>query len=385
MNSAIRVVVADESSFVCRLLASHLQSVPDIQVVGAARTGTRAVELVAGLRPSVLTLGLYLKPLNGLETLRQIMRDCPTPVIMISGVSRRAAAVTLHALELGAVDFILKYTPGVDTDPDALRQEIVAKVRTASAIKVIRSLARGASLGRMDWKSALPRRDGLEIRPTGEVVVIGASTGGPVAVRDLLNHLPADFSAGIVVVQHLPAAFTGVLAAQLDRQGPLAVREARAGEQLRPGLVLVAPGDYHLLLSASGQVELNQGPNIGGHRPSIDVTMQSAAQAFGPRATGVLLTGMGEDGAQGLVSIHGRGGRTFAQDEETSVVYGMPQRAIDLGVVDIIASPAEIARLLQKDRHQADQAPGRIGFQAVTLQRGGRNTVVCTASEEVGR
>jgi two-component system chemotaxis response regulator CheB len=184
-------------------------------------------------------------------------------------------------------------------------------------------------------------------------VVIGASTGGPPALQELLGHLPADFPGGIVVVQHLPAAFTGVLAAQLDRQGPLRVREACDGDLVQTSRVLVAPGDFHLLLRPDGRVELNRGPEIAGHRPSIDVTMQSAAQVYGPLARGVVLTGMGEDGTRGLATIRGRGGKTFAQDSATCVVNGMPHSAIETGVVDHVAPPAQIARLLAGGRDGA--------------------------------
>jgi two-component system chemotaxis response regulator CheB len=181
----------------------------------------------------------------------------------------------------------------------------------------------------------------------GGVVVIGASTGGPVALRELLSNLPADFSAAIIVIQHMPASFTEVLAAQLDRQVPLMVKEAETGDLLQPGLVLVAPGDYHLLLQPNAQVELSQGPAIEGHRPSIDVTMQSVAQIYGARTRGIVLTGMGDDGSQGLISIRSKGGKTFCQDAASCVVNGMPQRAIEKGVVDHVAPPAEIAHLLR--------------------------------------
>lgn len=398
MTGPIHVVVVDDSPFVCRLLTSYLQSSLDFQVVGTALNGARAVELVKELRPDAVTLDLEMPEMNGLEALEHIMHDCPTPVVLVSGVSRRAAAITLQALNMGAVDFILKYTPGVDTDPVALRQEIIAKVRAASQIKVIRSLRSR----RLDRETAPPLRQAQDTAPLpaypstspprlplrqgsgqgsgqaglgppadvgqvsipadeverarrrevlpflpGGVVVIGASTGGPVALRELLSNLPADFSAAVIIVQHMPAAFTGVLAAQLDRQSPLKVKEAEAGDRLQPGLVLVAPGGYHLLLRPDSRVVLNQGLEIGGHRPSVDVTMQSVAQLYGARTKGVVLTGMGNDGSLGLVAIRAKGGKTFAQDAASCVVNGMPQRAIEKGVVNHIAPPAKIAQLLR--------------------------------------
>ncbi len=358
-GAPIRVLVTDDSPFVCRLLTSYMQSSPDLQVIGVALNGVRAVELTRQLHPDVVTLDLEMPEMNGLAALERIMHDCPTPVVLVSGVSRQAASVTLQALDIGAVDFILKYTPGIDTDPAALRQEIVAKVRAASQIKVIRSLRhsrfstadfgmRNAELGKEQPAPSEPQsaiQNPQSAIPA--VVVIGASTGGPLALRELLGNLPADFPAAVVVVQHMPAPFTGVLAAQLGRQVPLPVQEAAPGDRLQPGRVLVAPGGYHLLLRPDARVELNQGPEIGGHRPSIDVTMQSAAQLYGARTTGVVLTGMGGDGAQGLFAIHAKGGRTFAQDAASCVVNGMPQRAIEKGVVDHVAPPAEIAQLLK--------------------------------------
>lgn len=363
-GGSIRVVVADDSPFVCRLLTTYLQSSLDFQVVGTALNGLRAVELVKELRPDAVTLDLEMPQMNGLDALENIMHDCPTPIIMVSGVSRRAALITLQALDLGAVDFILKYTPGVDTDPEALRHEIIAKVRAASHIKVIRSLrsrrpqdGEAAPAPSPAYSPAAPEMDDTllkgpqrsDVRPflPGGVVVIGASTGGPVALRELLGNLPHDFSAAIIIVQHMPASFTGVLAAQLNRQVPLRVKEAKAGDRLQPGLALVAPGDYHLLLQPDARVELNQRSPIRGHRPSIDVTMQSVVQVYGARTKGVLLTGMGNDGSLGLVSIRAKGGETLAQDAASCVINGMPQRAIEKGVVDHIASPTRIAQLLR--------------------------------------
>jgi two-component system chemotaxis response regulator CheB len=189
----------------------------------------------------------------------------------------------------------------------------------------------------------LPFLPGL--RPS-HVIVVGASTGGPVALRELLSHLPSSLPAAVVIVQHMPESFTGVLAAQLNRTVGLPVKEAESGDQLMPGHVFVAPGDSHLLFRSDYRVELSAGPAIGGHRPSVDVTMQSAAQVFGSRTRGVVLTGMGGDGTLGLLAIHANRGETFAQDAASCVVHGMPGRAVERGVVDHVAAPAQIARLL---------------------------------------
>lgn len=361
MSERIQVVIADDSPFVCRLLRSYLDASPGLEVVGIAEGGRRVVELVRELRPQVATLDIDMPDLDGLGALERIMQESPTPVVMISGASGQAAKKTLAALELGAVDFVLKYSPEGAVDPQALRHEIVAKVRAASRVRVIRSLRSLASRP-LPTPVSPPRVPVSPARPVeapsppaaallpGGVVVVGASTGGPVALRQLLAPLPADFPAALVVVQHMPATFTGVLAAQLDRQVAITVREAREGDALEPGVALVAPGGYHLLLRPDSRVTLKEGPDICGHCPSIDVTMQAVAQVYGARTRGVLLTGMGDDGAMGMVTIRAKGGRNFAQAAETCVVNGMPQRAIDRGVVDHVASPEELARLLALER-----------------------------------
>lgn len=346
MTRMIRVVVADDSPFVCRLLSAYLESTADFEVVGMATNGLQAITLIESLHPDVVTLDQKMPELDGLKVLEHIMRRQPTPVIMVSGISRKGAAVTLEALKLGAVDFILKYTPGKDTNPDILRREIIDKVRAASRVKVIR-LLQSQPLQQLNAAVAHPFDQIVPVpRAPKDVVVIGASTGGPGALRELLSALPAHFPAAILIVQHIPPSFTKVLAAQLDRHVALNVREAHAGDYLVAGQVLVAPGDYHLLVRSDGQIELSKGPEVNGHRPAIDVTMQSVAEIYGQRASGVVLTGMGDDGVAGLATIRAKGGQTFAQDAVSCVINGMPQQAINMRVVDYIASPAAIGRLL---------------------------------------
>lgn len=355
MSQAIRVLVVDDSPFVCRLLTSYIEAAPDLQVAGTAQNGARALAMIKRLQPDVVTLDLEMPEMDGITTLDHIMHECPTPVVMLSGISRRAAMLTLEAINMGAVDFVLKYTPGVDTDPAVLQRAILAKVRAAAHIRVVRSV-RLRQLGGGTVDSLTPTVNAepvLPRRPQNErstlvqrVVVIGASTGGPTALRELLGDLPADFPAAVIVVQHMPETFTAVLAAQLDRTVPLHVREARAGDRVEVGQVLIAPGDYHLLLRPDASVQLTKGPAVGGHRPSVDVTMQSVAQVYGPRTFGVVLTGMGADGAMGLVAIHSKRGMTFAQDADSCVVDGMPQRARETGIVDYVDTPAQIARRL---------------------------------------
>ncbi len=365
MNNRIRVLVADDSPFICRLLSSYLHYSSDFQVVGTALNGIQAFKLVKELRPDVVTLDLEMPGMVGLEVLQSIMQECPTPVVVISGISRESATVTLQALKLGAIDFIMKCNPAVKIRPDALRQEIVKKVRAASQIRVIRSLSRRNFEKKevnpfllpsqaADDQDKLRNNSTLRDESVKGVVVIGASTGGPLALCELLSNLPDDFSEGIIIVQHMPGTFTRVLSAQLSRYTNIKVKEAEDGDLLEPNTALVAPGDYHMLLGSDSRVKLSKGPEVKGHRPSIDVTMQSVAQVYGSRTKGVLLTGMGDDGSMGMVFIRSKGGKTYLQDKDSCVVSGMPQSVIEKGgVVDHIGPPWQIAKILAMDQLRA--------------------------------
>lgn len=347
MSHKTRVLIADDSPFVCKLLSSFLHSEPDFEVVDTVLDGQKALERVKTLRPDAVTLDLEMPEMDGLEALARIMRECPTPVVAISGVSGRAATRTMQALDLGAVDFVLKYAPGANIRPADLCREILAKVRAASRIRVVRSLSGRTALPRT--KMPCPAEDQEHSRGSGLagcVVIIGASTGGPLALREMLSVLPADFPAGIVVVQHMPRNFTTILATQLDRLCRVRVREAGDGASIAPGSVLVAPGEYHLLLRPGFHVLIRGGSASDTYCPSIDAAMESAARIYGPNAVGVLLTGMGDDGAWGMRAIHEKGGTTFAQDSQSCVVDGMPRRARERCPMSAVAPPAEIAQIL---------------------------------------
>lgn len=353
MHEAIRVVVVDDSPFVCQLLTSYLEDTPDVRVVGTALNGQQAVKKIKQLRPHVVTLDVQMPGMGGLEALDSIMHECPTPVVLVSGVSRQAAQMTLEAVQMGAVDFIFKYTPGAATEPEALRRGIIAKVRAAAQVRVIRSLRRrdgqptiaplhafsqspsSLATGPLQDKTLLPA-----------VIVIGASTGGPTALRQMLAAFPADFPGAVLIVQHIPEAFTAALAAQLDRHSALAVREAVQDARLEPGVALIAPGGVHVCVRSDARIQLSSGPAIGGHRPSIDVTMQSVAQVYGARTHAVVLTGMGSDGALGVVAVHAKGGMTYAQDSASCVIDSMPKHACATGIIDVVAPPAQLAHIL---------------------------------------
>lgn len=361
-NDAVRVVVADDSPFIRRLLASYLSPAAGFLVVGEAGDGQEALEAVQRLQPDVVTLDLEMPNMDGLESLKAIMETRPTPVVAISGVSGKGATRTLQALDVGAVDFVLKFSAGIAIDPEALAREITTKVRLAARIQVVRLLERvrgqarpgSAGTGFASSLAAAAAAVGHSANAAATMlpglVIIGASTGGPIALRELIGELPAGFRAPVVIVQHIPAFFTSVLASQLGRYSQLPVREAENGEILSPGVVYVAPGGYHFLLQTGLRIHLEKGKDAPGkHCPSIDVTMESAARLLGARIAGVLLSGMGEDGAAGLLSIRKHGGKTFAQDEMTSVVFGMPKRAIELGAAQTVATPAVIGAAIAQE------------------------------------
>ncbi|MCP4113075.1 MAG: chemotaxis-specific protein-glutamate methyltransferase CheB [Desulfobacteraceae bacterium] len=355
LKESIRVVVADDSPFICRLLKKYLESDPDISVIEMAYNGKEAIDHVKTLRPDVLTLDLNMPVLNGLDALKEIMTECPTSVVLITGVSKEAAQMTEQGLSLGAVDFIFKYSPKSAVSPESLRREIVAKVKAASRIKVIRSIP---SIHLRDRKQRTQEtgyfHENINIQETvpgdmDSIVVIGASTGGPLALKDLLSSIAETnktFNFALVIVQHMPERFTGILADQFDRIFPFPVREARDGEALKPGIVLIAPGDRHLLVLPDKTVKITMTQEIKGCRPSVDVAMQSAAQAFGSNTTGVILSGMGDDGTKGLLAVKNNCGITYAQSKDTCVVDSMPYSAIEKKIVQWVGSPSEIGRWL---------------------------------------
>lgn len=344
----IRVAIADDSPFTCNLLASYIEEGGDCEVVGTAHDAPATLDLVRTSAPDVLTLDLQMPGGSGLTLLRQLADGPPVAIVVISGVTKLAAATTLHALELGAVDFVLKFTPGAPVSRASLKREILTKVKMAAAAQpgvrrapIAPAVADAATRG-------VPRKHlRAPLAPNGSgAVIIGASTGGPRAISELLESLPREFATPCVIVQHLPATFTAPFAAQLARHARIAVKEAAAGDRLEPGCALVAPGASHLLLRPDGLIELYPTSADDVHHPSIDVTMISAAESYGAFAVGVILTGMGNDGAEGLRRIHDAGGETYVQELASCVVASMPERAIELGGADHVARPDRIGQML---------------------------------------
>jgi len=335
----IRVLVVDDSMFVRKALSRMLGDAPDIQVVGTAVDGQDGLEKVHTLRPDVVTLDVKMPRVDGLEALRRIMGECPTPVLLLSSLTSEGADVTLRGLELGAIDFVDKSSVQGHMNLLGLADELRAKVRALAGAQRRPGTTRPAPR-----PAVTPAAQGKV-----QAVVIGTSTGGPAALQAIIPRLPSNLPVPILVVQHMPVGFTRSLAERLDQKSALVVREARDGEPPQPGRVLIAPAGRHLKLrkvQGEPRLWLDHEPESALHRPSVDVLMQTAARVYGPGVLGVLLTGMGSDGVEGLRAIRAAGGRTLAQSEESCVIYGMPKAAIDAGVVqravDLDRFPDEI-------------------------------------------
>jgi two-component system chemotaxis response regulator CheB len=339
----IRVVVIDDSALMRQLLTEILSTDPALEVVGTAPDPVMGRDKIDRLDPDVVTLDVEMPRMDGLTFLEQVMTAKPRPIVMVSSLTERGCDTTLRALELGAVDFVTKPKLDVRTGTMALADELVSKVKIAARARLRPVSARPA-----------PRPLGSQalISSTHKVVAVGASTGGTEALRVLLTSLPAD-SPGLVIVQHMPEQFTRSFAERLDRACQIRVHEAADGDRVLPGHALLAPGDKHMKVVRSGAsyvVRIGVAPPVNHHRPSVDVLFHSCARHLGRNAVGVILTGMGSDGARGMLAMHEAGARTVAQDEATCVVYGMPKEAVAAGGVDEVVPlddmAGAVARLL---------------------------------------
>jgi two-component system, chemotaxis family, protein-glutamate methylesterase/glutaminase len=337
----LRVVIVDDSAFMRGAIAKTLSIAGGFEVVGQGRDGEEAVRRVVELQPDVVTMDYNMPKKNGAEAVREIMQQRPTPVIMFSAHTRQGARETFEALGAGAVDFITKPGGEVSIDLSKVADELVRKLTAAAGARPRATTAVSATRpARPPGPTTLP--------PGGpRLCIIGISTGGPAALSRLIPSLPGNTRFAVVVVQHMPAGFTAALAERLDGMSALPVSEATDGEQPRPGTVLIAPGDRHVEFDEAGLVRLTDGPLVNGCRPAADVTMVSAARVYGRRCIGVVMTGMGKDGVAGLTAIKRADGKTLAQDQETSVIFGMPRAAIEAGVVDDVAPLDEIAGRLR--------------------------------------
>jgi two-component system chemotaxis response regulator CheB len=325
----IRVLVVDDSSFMRRMVTEIIQSSRKFCVIDTATNGKEALEKIAALKPDVITMDIEMPVMNGLEALEQIMKRFPTPVVMLSSHTTHGAKETLRSLELGAVDFVCKPSGSVSLDIEAVKLLLRAKLRIAASARVFRQDATP--------KPPVIKKAPLRQEPQASskwVVAIASSTGGPRALETIIPQLPAALPASVLVVQHMPHGFTAAMAERLNSLSAVEVKEAADGDDIIDGRVLIAPGGKHLLVRSGSRVSTTDDPPIMGVRPAADILMLSAAKIFGASALGVILTGMGRDGADGIAAIHQAGGVTIAEDESTCVVYGMPRAAVEQGGVD---------------------------------------------------
>ncbi len=341
-NQPIRVLVVDDSAFMRHALTQYLSADRRITVVGSAYDGLDALTKISILKPDVVTLDVEMPRMDGLTALKRIMAECPTPIIMVSSLTQRGARPTIQALMRGAVDFIAKPTAGTSMQ-DTVR-ELTAKVRAAAGVRLTRLIPPDTPSS----TSVSAKRAPQPFRRGDPLVILGASTGGPRALEQMLPSLPADFPAAMVMVQHMPASFTQSLAQRLNEKSAVTVREAKDGDRLERGLVLLAPGDYHLQLQGLRRVALDQGPPRNHVRPAVDVTMESAAAHYRSAVIGIVLTGMGSDGAEGARKIRAGGGKVIAEDESTCVVYGMPRSVAEAGQADRVVPLPKVASVLME-------------------------------------
>ena len=333
---SIKVLIVDDSATARAVLKEILSAAPGIEVVGVAPDAYVARDKVVELRPDVICLDVEMPRMDGVSFLKKLMVHMPTPVVMVSSLTRQGAQVTLDALEAGAVDYVAKPHSNIYDGADEIKSELVEKVRIAARAHVKRKTP--TEIKKIANYTPLAET-------TQKVIAIGASTGGTEALKEVLMRMPRN-SPGIIVVQHMPGTFTKSFAQRLNELCEMSVKEAENGDHVGIGQVLIAPGNYHMVLRRSGAryyVEIGEGRNVSGHKPSVDVLFNSVAKSAGRNAIGIILTGMGADGAKGMAAMHDEGAFTIAQDEKSCVVFGMPKVAIEKGGVDHIISLEKIA------------------------------------------
>jgi two-component system, chemotaxis family, protein-glutamate methylesterase/glutaminase len=341
----IRVLLVDDSAFMRLTITRYLSDTPGIQVIGAARDGQEALDLISRLNPDVVTLDVEMPRMDGLSALRVIMSEHPRPVIMLSSLTTEGALETIQALTLGAVDFVAK--PTNKANIAAVMEEVADKIRRAALAKVRPPQAPRVNPNLVERPAHL-HKPTRALFKQDRVVVIGSSTGGPRALNSVIPELPAHLPAAFLVVQHMPVGFTRSLAERLDHGSSLKVKEAEPGDKPEAGKVLVAPGGFHMLLDENGAVALNQNPTVHGVRPAIDVTMASVVKHYGAATIGVILTGMGSDGTNGCALINGAKGWVITEDESSCIVWGMPRCVAEAGVANVVTPLQNIAQSISQ-------------------------------------
>src|SRR5881392_4346675 len=356
-NKKFRVLVVDDSSFMRKVLEGIFSGDDQLQVVGNAKDGREAVAMAESLKPDVITMDINMPHVDGLQATAEIMTTNPKPIVIVSSESKEGAASTLRALELGAIEFVAKPSGGIDLDMQSVKEELLRKVRMAAKVRVVRTATRlassiqsaGGSAKPAAAAKASPRPSAASSDQRFPVVVLAASTGGPATVMRIAPGFTGDFPAAVILVQHMPAAFTTQYATQLAEFTGIRVKEAEAHESLQPGTLYICPGGQHLRVTSTGRIQLDgTSGRINGYLPNIDATMESVAAFAGPLSIAGILTGMGNDGAQGATAIKAAGGLVLAQDEATSVIFGMPAEAIKAGAVDQVLSIDDIYPAIEK-------------------------------------
>jgi two-component system chemotaxis response regulator CheB len=359
-NKKFKVLIVDDSAFMRKVLETIISGDDQLQVVGQAKDGREAVTLAESLKPDVITMDINMPHVDGLQATAQIMISNPRPIVIVSSESREGASSTLKALELGAIEFVAKPSSGIDLDMNSVKEELLRKVRMSAKVRVVRTASRLASsvqgIGTNGAAPAVPRASAAprasqssSLDQRFPIVVLGASTGGPATVMRLAPGFTRDFPAAVFLVQHMPAAFTTQYAAQLAEFTGIRVKEAEPNEPVQPGTLYICPGGQHLRITATGRIQLDgTSGRINGYLPCIDITMESAATYAGANAIGVVLTGMGNDGAAGAKAIQNAGGLVIAQDEATSVIFGMPAEAIKAANVQHVLAIDDIYAAIEK-------------------------------------
>jgi two-component system, chemotaxis family, protein-glutamate methylesterase/glutaminase len=377
----IRVLVADDSAFMRKVLVSILSADPNMEVVGEARDGKEAVAQSEALTPDVITMDINMPHMDGLQATEVIMSTKPRPIVIVSSESREGADTTLKALELGAIDFVAKPSSGIDLDMNSVRDELSRKLRMASKVRVVRTAAKTKLA--QEIASSAPRVDAslpsAYARPLPDVsaatalapnsnkavsaftspsaaraggrfplIMVAASTGGPATLMKFIPSFPKDFPGAVLLVQHMPASFTSQFSQQLAEIAALKVKEAEPGEIVAPGQLYLCPGSSHMKVSQTGRLTLDEGARINGYRPCADVTLETGAEYAGNMGIAVVLTGMGNDGCRGVQAVKASGGHVIAQDEATSVIFGMNAEAIKSGAVDQILPIEGIYSAIEK-------------------------------------
>lgn len=341
----LRVLVVDDSAFMRKIIADIINSDPLLEVVGTAVDGIDALEKIAKLKPDVITLDVNMPRMDGLTTLKHIMERNPLPVVMLSNVTQEGAEITFKALKMGAIDYVPKPSGELSLDIHKIKTEIIDKIKNAANAKITIHEHKTQTVSTVKRPQKFKQK----------IITIGASTGGPPAIEDILLQLPANVPP-ILIVQHMPVGFTKLFAQRLNSLTNFTVKEAEEGDAIVPGQALIAPGGHHMIVTKEGKIHLDDGPPLHSVKPAVDPMMETAAEVYKAETIGIILTGMGRDGALGMKRIKKFGGTTIAQDESTCTVFGMPKAAIEEGCVDKVLPLSRIPQEIIRECKAVDNA-----------------------------